>query len=102
MSKKLARADLYVAARLRGEGAREAARSAGYVHGVPAAGARELWLMASALREIPEIDQAATAESMKIARVKAKVAGAARAARLWQRARERLTDQQVEAGDDEV
>lgn len=49
------KAALYVKARQEGLGAREAARRAGYAHGVPSATARRLWSMVQALKGQPEL-----------------------------------------------
>ena len=64
----MSKADEYVRARLRGEGCRKAARTAGFAGGVPSADARRMWKMAQAVIEQPEIIDAAADERVKVDR----------------------------------
>ena len=61
MSSRLARE--YVRWRLKGKGAREAARRAGFRAGVPSAGARYLWKVTETVQEVQGLEAAAARES---------------------------------------
>lgn len=64
----MSKAEEYVRARLKGAGSREAAKAAGFAGGVPSPGARLLWKMLLALRELPQLASAAEAERARVLR----------------------------------